>query len=141
MADVTKFAALNLLAVVGLAAAGCHPQVKTARPEIDREDQFGIVLSQDPGDSDVRHDTAFGPERQQRDEFGLLHVSVPVRSQIKRTLYLEYQYSFFDAGGKKLEGPFGWTPVTLEAGSPGTIQFNSTNKNATLYQCVVRYAR
>ena len=131
------FSALAGLALV----AGCaDKQVPEARGRGDAEDHFGIVLSQEQGDQ-LRHDTAFGPERVTRDPYGLLHVTVPLRSAIQHTLYLEYRYSFFDGSGNLIEGPMGWTTVTLEAGSPGTIQFTSTASQATNFQLNVRYQR
>jgi hypothetical protein len=124
-----------------LLAAGCQDkQVSTARGRADTDDHFGIVLSQEQKEQ-LRHDTAFGPERVTRDPFGLLHVTVPLRSAIQHTLYLEYRYSFFDGTGRLIEGPMGWTGVTLEAGSPGTIQFASTSNQAANFQLNIRYQR
>ena len=135
---------LSLLATLSLASslvAGCaDKQVQSARGRADTGDHYGVILSQQQGDQ-LRHDTAFEPERVTRDAFGLLHVTVPARSAIQHTLYLEYSYSFFDGTGTLIEGPMGWTQVTLEAGSPGTIQFASTSPKAAFFQLNVRYQR
>src|SRR4051812_45677996 len=110
---------LMLSTLAGLAlVAGCQSKrVSAARGIGEAEDVYGLVLSQEQGEQ-LRHDTAISQERVSRDEFGLLHVTQPVRSAVQYTLYLEYQYSFFDGNGKQIEGPLGWTRITLEAGSP-----------------------
>lgn len=133
---------LALACVAGLLlVAGCaDKQVPTARGRGESADPYGVILSQQQSDQ-LRHDTAFGPESVTRDPYGLLHVTVPIRSAIEHTLYLEYQYSFFDGTGRQVEGPMGWTGVTLEAGSPNTIQFTSTSPQAANYRCVIRYQR
>ena len=124
-----------------LMAAGCvEKQVGVARGRGESNTEFGVILSQEGGDH-LRHDTAVGQERVSRDPAGILHVSVPMRSAVEHTQYLEYQYSFFDGSGRKSEGPMGWTPITLEAGSPGTIQFASSSQTATEFQLIIRYQR
>lgn len=130
------------LAVAGLLlSAGCaDKQVGTARGRPEAEYPYGIVLSQQERGR-LRRDTAFGPERVTRDEFGFMRITVPLRSAIQHTLYLEYQYTFFDGDGRLIEGPMGWTGVTLEAGSLGTIQFASTGNQAANYQLNIRYQR
>lgn len=121
--------------------AGCMAKkVPVARGTMEGGSQYGVVLSQEQG-GQLRNDTAFEPERVTRDPFGLLRVTVPMRSAIQHTLYLEYQYTFFDGSGLKIEGPMGWTPITLEAGSPGTIQFASTSPQAAQFQLNIRYQR
>lgn len=125
-----------LLGVVGCA----EKQVGVARGRGESNAEFGVILSQEGGDH-LRYDTAVSQERVSRDPAGILHVSVPLRSAVEHTQYLEYQYSFFDGSGRKSEGPMGWTPITLEAGSPGTIQFASSSQTATEFQLVIRYQR
>jgi hypothetical protein len=131
---------LSLLSVLAIAAGCADKQVQTARGRADTGDHYGVILSQQQKDQ-LRHDTAFEPERVTRDQYGLLNVTVPLRSAIQHTLYLEYQYTFFDGSGRKIEGPLGWNLVTLEAGSPGTIQFTSTSPQAANYQLNIRYQR
>ncbi|MGN6505060.1 MAG: DUF1425 domain-containing protein [Tepidisphaeraceae bacterium] len=135
-----RFATLTL--VVSLAIAGCQSAGVDAplRGRADVADGYGIFLSQ-TYDTQLRRNTAFGEEHVARDQYGLLSVSIPIRSAIDRTLYLEYQYSFFDEAGTQIEGPMGWLPVTLEAGSPGVIQFTSTSPKAAHYRVTVRFQR
>ena len=123
------------------AAAGCKQSVHA--PHYTRADPFDsghVTLSGRRGD-DLREDTAFEQERIGRDQYGLLTVTIPVRSAVDHTLHLEYQYSFFDANGRLVEGPMGWTQINLEAASPGTIQFTSTQPQATDFHVNVRYQR
>ena len=130
-------AALVLLSTV----VGCsEKQVGVARGRGESGAEFGVILSQEGGDH-LRHDTAVSQERVTRDPGGILQVSVPIRSAVQHTQYLEYQYSFFDGTGRKVEGPLGWTPITLEAGSPGTIQIASSGPTAVEFQLIVRYQR
>ena len=122
-------------------AVGCQQGVNP--PHYTRADSFDaghITLSGQKGD-DLRRQTAFQQERIDRDQFGLLVVNIPLRSAVDHTLYLEYQYTFYDANGGVVEGPMGWTPVTLEAASPGTIQFHSTQPNAADFHVNIRYQR
>ena len=125
-----------------IAVAGCKSQGVDAplRGRADVTDGYGIFLSQQY-DTQLRDDTAFGEEHVARDQFGLLSVSIPIRSTIDRSLYLEYQYSFFDGSGTQIEGPMGWMPVTLEAGSPGVVQFTSTSPKAEHYRVTIRFQR
>ena len=124
-----------------IAAAGCKQGVEP--PHCTRADPFDsghVTVSGEHGD-DLRRSTAFEQERIGRDQYGLLTVTIPIRSAVDHTLHLEYQYSFFDGSGRLVEGPMGWTPINLEAASPGTIQFTSTQPTATDFHVNIRYQR
>ena len=123
------------------AAGGCQTGVNA--PHYTRADSYDmghITLSGKHGD-DLRRQTAFAQEHVDRDQYGLLVVTIPLRSAVDHTLYLEYQYTFFDANGGVVEGPMGWTPITLEAASPGTIVFHSTQPTAAEFHVNIRYLR
>jgi len=124
-----------------IAIAGCKQGVES--PHYTRADPYDsghVTLSGEFGD-DLRRSTAFEQERIGRDQYGMLTVTIPIRSAVDHTLHLEYQYSFFDATGRLVEGPMGWTQINLEAASPGTIQFSSTQASATDFHVTVRYQR
>ncbi len=76
-----------------------------------------------------------------RDRYGQLSVTVPIRSTSTKPLDIEYQYEFFDGQNKRIEGPLGWTRLTLEPGAPATIQFVSTVQNADDYRVTIRKQR
>src|SRR5262249_33030513 len=69
----------------------------------------------------LRIDTAVGTPIVSRDREGnLVHVTVPVRSAIDKTLHVDYYVTFFDRNGQVLSklGPF---EKTLQANTPDSI--------------------
>ncbi len=119
---------------------GCKGVNPPSRGRADVTEHTKVFFSQQQGEK-LRESTAILGDRVDRDQYGLLTVVIPIRSAVSRTLYLEYQYELLDANGRRVEGPIGWLPVTLEAGSPQTIQFTSTNPQAADYRCTIRFAR
>lgn len=119
---------------------GCKGVEPPARGRADVTEHTKVFFSTEQGQR-LRESTAILGDRLDLDQFGLLTVVVPIRSAVDRTLYLEYQYELYDAGGRRVEGPIGWIPLTLEAGSPGTMQFTATNPQAVDYRVTVRFAR
>ncbi len=135
-----KKIALTTLVAAAL-VAGCKNEVKPpSRGRGDITDHRRIFFSQ-TYDQQLNDSTAILDEKISRSSTGQLTVVIPIRSAINRTQYLEYQYEFYDGMGKKVEGPMGWTAITLEAGSPGTIQFTSVSQVAEDYRVTIRYAR
>jgi uncharacterized protein YcfL len=116
-----------------LLVVGC-----SVRPPIEgREDPY--KSSQIHFDSDeLRRDTAVGTPVVVRDEYGLLHVSVPVRSAIDKQLYVDYRVSFFDQNHMVLD-QMSWAHKTLAANTPDQIQFVSADKRAVDFQIDFRY--
>src|ERR1700749_2633555 len=57
---------------------------------------------------ELRNDTAVGRPILARDAAGLLLITIPIRSAIDKTLYVDYRVTFFDRNGVPLEhfGPF-----------------------------------
>ncbi len=88
----------------------------------------------------LRKDTAIGTPLLARDESGLLVVTVPIRSAINKTLYVDYRVTFFDSTGQPIQryGPF---TKTLDPNTPDQIKVNSTTPRATDFQVDFRYAR
>jgi hypothetical protein len=129
------------LSVIGLSLlAGCKGVNPPSRGRADITEHNKIFFSQEQKER-LRESTAILGDRVDRDQYGLLTVVIPIRSAVPRTLYLEYQYELLDASGRRVEGPVGWLPITLEAGSPATIQFTSTSMKAEDYRCTIRFAR
>ncbi|MBC7785679.1 MAG: DUF1425 domain-containing protein [Burkholderiales bacterium] len=133
---------LTMLSILGLVAlAGCKRGVEPpARGRQDITDHRRIFFSK-TYEQQLRESTAILEEKITSSPSGQLTVIIPIRSAVSRTLYLEYQYEFYDAHDKRVEGPMGWTPITLEAGSPGTIQFTSMSQEARDYRLTLRFAR
>jgi uncharacterized protein YcfL len=129
-----------ILVLAVLVLVGCKTVQPPARGRADVTDHRRVFFSKQEGEK-LREQTAILSENLTRDQFGLITAVVPIRSAVNRTLYLEYQYEFYDETGRKAEGPFGWIPLTLEAGSPATIQFTSTSPNAADYRITIRRAR
>ena len=126
----------TLLVLLGLTLLGCD----TVRPPIQgRQDPY--VPAQVHFDSDtLRRDTAVGTPVVSRDQAGILFVTVPIRSAINKTLYVDYRVTFFDRSGQPVSrlGPF---TKTLEPNTPDQIQVNSTSNQAADFQIDFRYAR
>ena len=125
-----------LPALLGLALLGCD----YVRPPIQgRQDPY--VPAQMHFDSErLRRDTAIGTPNVTRDENGLLYVTVPIRSAINKTLYVDYRVTFLDQGGQVVSR-HGFFTKTLEPNTPDQIVVNSTSPRAADFQIDFRYAR
>lgn len=125
---------LSLLVTIPL--FGCD----YVRPPIEgRQDPY--VPAQVHFDSDtLRKDTAIGTPILARDASGILHVTVPIRSAINKTLYVDYRVTFFDRSRQVVSrlGPF---TKTLDPNTPDQIEVNSTSARAEDFQIDFRYAR
>jgi hypothetical protein len=126
----------TLLVLFGLTLLGCE---HVRAPIQGRQDPY--VPAQVHFDSDtLRRDTAIGAPVVSRDEAGILFVSVPIRSAINKTLYIDYRVTFFDRNGQPV-GRLGPFTKTLEPNTPDQIQVNSTSNQAADFQIDFRYAR
>ena len=127
---------LVLFGAAVLALTGCtgvHP------PKLPRSDPY--ASQQIHVDSEqLRKDTAVGAPIVTRDEAGLLHVTLPVRSAISKTLYVDCYVTFFDHGGVPIS-KIGPITKTLQANTPDSIKFNSMSPAAEDFQVDLRYAR
>ena len=88
----------------------------------------------------LRRDTAIGTPNVARDENGLLFVTVPIRSAINKTLYVDYRVTFLDQTGQVVSR-HGFFTKTLEPNTPDQIVVNSTSPRAADFQIDFRYAR
>jgi hypothetical protein len=117
--------------------AGCSNRVRA--PIEGRQDPY--VPAQVHFDSQrLRKDTAVGAPNVARDEAGILHVTVPIRSAINKTLYVDYRVTFLDRNGQVVSrvGPI---TKTLDPNTPDSIHVNSTDARAEDFQIDFRYAR
>jgi hypothetical protein len=130
-------ARISLLAISTLALLGCN----TVRGPIEgRADPF-VPPQVTFASSDLAKSTAVSAPNLQRDDAGnLLHVTVPIRSAINKTLYVDYRVTFLDAGGGVVSET-GWNTKTLEANTPSSISVNSTNSRASDFVLSLRWAR
>ncbi|HEY1628408.1 MAG TPA: hypothetical protein VGF52_01040 [Tepidisphaeraceae bacterium] len=126
-----------LLIPLVMILVGCSNEV---RPPIEgRADPYSPAQIHFASD-ELRNDTAVGRPILARDDAGMLLVTIPIRSAIDKTLYIDYRVTFFDRGGVPLEhfGPF---TKTLDPNTPDRIQVNSTTPRAADFQVDFRYAR
>lgn len=132
------FSALLLLFAL---LVGCQDNVKA--PYAGRSDPYENTQVSFSGTygTQLQHQTAVGRISVVRDpQTNLLRVTVPIRSAVNDTLYVEYQATFLDASGQQLS-QLAWTPKTLEANVPNEIAFTSLSANAADFRVAFRFAR
>lgn len=123
--------------LIPLLLLGCN----SVRPPIEGRMDPYVPPQVSFADKDLAKSTAVGAPNLQRDDAGnLLHVTLPVRSAINKTLYVDYKVSFYDGGGGVVSET-GWMTKTLEANTPDTISVNSTNDRARDFRLALRWAR
>jgi hypothetical protein len=64
------------------------------------------------------------PPRAVKDQFGLLHITVPIRSVIDRAFSLQYRVTFFDAN-RNVVNIQSWSTKALTPNTPDQIMANS----------------
>jgi Protein of unknown function (DUF1425) len=125
-----------LLAVLPLIAlAGCVPAPIEGRADTYTPAQLNFTSR------DLRSDTAIGKIQLRKDESGILHVDVPVRNTTIIPIEADYRISFVDQNGMLIEGPNGWTNVTLPPNVWQDIQVNSASPRATDFHMDLRPAQ
>ena len=129
----TKFSLLLLAA--GL-ACGCGVNAPIT-PRMDPYNPSQIHMDSDQ----LRSDTAVGTPNLHRDDNGILFVTVPIRSAIDKTLYVDYYVTFFDHNGQPIGERMGPRTITLDPNTPSNITVNSTTPRASDFQIDFRYAR
>jgi hypothetical protein len=133
-----KTAILICAAILFLAAAGCTSSPKAplnARNDPYRPEQIQYV------DTDLRSDTAVGNIKLERDQAGILYVTVPIRATTNKTRSIDYRVTFFDATGRPLRGADGWTPKTLNGNTFEYITANSLTADAKDFQMDLRFSK
>lgn len=133
-----KTLCLGLLIVGTAAVLGCGYVRPTIEPRMDPYQPAQIHMATER----LRRDTAVGEPSVSRDEVGnLVYVTVPIRSAIDRTLYLDYYVTFFDRNGQPIGGKLGPVTKVLQPNTPDSVTVNSTSPNAADFQIDFRYAR
>jgi hypothetical protein len=126
------------LAVLALTAgmAGCavNPPIQ---PRMDPYTPSQIHMDSDQ----LRSDTAVGAPTAHRDESGILFVTVPIRSAIDKTLYVDSYVTWLDRNGQPIGERMGPKTITLDPNTPSSVTFNSTTPRAADFQIDFRYAR
>lgn len=89
---------------------------------------------------DLRTHTAVGQPKLSRDDAGLLHVMIPIRSASDLTIYIDYRATFLDDKGLVINQT-GWLSKTLPPNTPDFIQLNSTSPRAADFQVDVKYSQ
>lgn len=133
-----KRSALALLIPASLALVGCNNAVRD--PIQPRQDTYrtGNPAQVFFDSTNLRNDTAADTPQVYRDQNGLLHVTVPVRSVINKQLYVEYRVIFFDRDHQEVDrSP--WKDKTLPANLPESVSATSTTPKAETFQVHMRY--
>jgi hypothetical protein len=128
-----RIAILGLFALSLFLVVGCndHPPMYGRAEDYPREHlQFGNPLLQES--------TRVDPVLSTRDQAGLLHITINIRSTTDRQQYVD-AYVTFLRGGQVLE-KLGPQTVTLKGDLPDTITFNSTGV-ADDYFVTLSYAK
>src|SRR5256885_421669 len=76
---------------------------------------------------ELRRDTVVDPPIVDRDENNLLRVTIPIRSALNYTLYVDYRVTWLDRNGQPLTEHTGWLTKTLEANTPDRVTVTSTS--------------
>jgi uncharacterized protein YcfL len=116
---------------------GCNNSVRP--PKVGRDDPYEAQQIHFASE-ELRRDTAVSKPIVSRDEAGLLFVSVPIRSAVDKTIYVDYRVTFYDQTGQEV-GKTSWARANLEANVPQRITVNSTTARATDFQMDFRYSR
>jgi uncharacterized protein YcfL len=133
-----KIVAIHLILLpMSLALAGGCSVNPPIQPRMDPYTPSQIHMDSDQ----LRSDTAVGTPNVHRDENGILFVTVPIRSAIDKTLYVDYYVTFFDKNGQPIGERLGPRTVTLDPNTPSSITVNSTTPRASDFQIDFRYAR
>lgn len=131
--------ALGVAVPALIAAAGCSNNY-VREPIQPRQDvyQAGDRPQIFFDSTNLRNDTAADTPSVLRDQNGLLHVTVPIRSVINKQLYVEYRVIFFDRDHQEIDrSP--WRDKTLPANLPESVTVTSTTPRAESFQVHFRY--
>lgn len=128
---------LTVVLPTALAVVGCNQVRDPIQP---RQDVYRTGSPEQIflDSTDLRGDVAADTPQVFRDQFGLLHVTVPIRSLINKQLYVEYRAVFFDNDHQEIDrSP--WKDKTLPANVPENVTIVSTNPQAQFFQIHFRY--
>jgi hypothetical protein len=120
--------------VAGLAGCGVNPPIQ---PRMDPYSPSQIHIDSE----ELREDTAVGAPNTSRDDSGILYVTIPIRSAIDKTLYVDCYVTWIDKNGQPIGDRMGPKTITLDPNTPSSVTFNSTTPRAADFQVDFRYAR
>lgn len=127
----------TLLPIVALAFSfGCADTVKppiVPRNDPDLPSQIHMTSM------DLRRHTAVGMPLLQRDDSGILFVTIPMRAATNLKLYVDYRVTFFDRTGAPIQQTT-WLSKVLPPNTPDHITVSSASPRATDFQMDVRYS-
>lgn len=130
---MTRFLLVTALTAF-LAGCGVRPPIEgRADPYVPAQIHFDSRA--------LKRDTAVGVPIARRDQAGLLVVTVPIRSAINKTLYVDYYVTFFDEHGTPVGPKMGPFTKTLQANTPDSITVTSLTPRAADFQIDFRYSR
>jgi uncharacterized protein YcfL len=118
----------------GLVGCSVNPPIQ---PRMDPYSPSQIHMDSDQ----LRSDTAVGTPNAHRDDAGILFVTVPIRSAIDKTLYVDCYVTWLDRNGQPIGDRMGPKTITLDPNTPSSVTFNSTTPRAADFQVDFRYAR
>jgi len=128
---------LTLLALT-LLLTGC--QEKVNKPLQGRADPY-LAPQVSFADPHLRKMTAVGQPIVQRDSISNhLIVTVPIRSAVNKTIYVDYSATFLDRNGVPV-GNYGPMTKTFDPNVPDQILIQSTTPEAADFQLTLRFAR
>jgi hypothetical protein len=127
---------LSVLMLVLVILAGCGP-TPPIEGQRDPYDPAQVHFTS----RELRRDTAVGTPVATRDEHGLLHVTVPIRSTRARQLHVDYRVTFFDRNRQAIGQPTGWMGKVLEPRVFDQIQVNSTSPLAEDFRVDLRHSQ
>lgn len=135
--NVRPFLRLATLAFSAALIAGCSTYVEppiSARQDPYQRQQIHMASV------DLRNRTAVDAPHVFRDDGGLLHVTVPIRSTGDKQLYIDYRVTFLDRDGLPISQT-GWMRKTLPPNTPDQFSVNSTSPLAADFEIDIRYAQ
>ena len=133
---MTRTLPLVVLSLSALLALGCvaHPIQGREDPYLKNPDQLSFT------ENNLRRETAVGTPVVARDNFGLLFVTVPIRSARNLQLFIDYRVTFYDES-RQVVGQTGWMSKVLAPNVFDQVSVNSTTPRAADFVVEFRYSR
>ena len=132
-----EFLRIILHALTILPLAGCAPRTRgPIEPREDLSPWPQIMLA----DRDLARRIVVRQPVVERDPAGLLYVTVPVRSNTRRQMTIEYRSTFYDHNHTPIFQST-WFPKTMTPYTQDTISANSTSNRAEDFQIDIREAK
>ena len=128
--------AVALLALTLLPLAGCRDTRGPIEPREDLHPWPQINLS----DRDLASRLAVRQPVIERDQAGLLYVTLPIRSRTRHEYTIEYRSTFYDRNHTPIVQST-WFPKTMTPFTQDTLQVHSSSNRAVDFQIDIRPAK